>query len=68
MLWGAISFYGVSELVFLSEGQEYKTYAETLENFLLPCAAEVFGEQTTWTFQHDNAPIHKSRYTRSWMI
>lgn len=38
-----------------------------MQEGLLPFAAEVFGEQRTWVFQQDNAPIHTSSQSRYWL-
>ena len=64
MLWGCISFYGVGMLVVSEGKQNAEKYTQTLESGLLLAAAEVFGEQQTWLFQEDNAPIHTVGITR----
>ena len=67
MFWGAISFYGVGPLVVTSGRQTAASYCNTLEKNLPPFIAETFGEQMTWVFQQDNAPIHTAQLTRSWL-
>ena len=67
MLWGCITFYGVGLLVVTEGKQDARKYCKTLEDGLLSVAAEVFGEQRTWTFQQDNAPIHTAKVTREWL-
>ncbi|CDF35348.1 unnamed protein product [Chondrus crispus] len=67
MVWGAISPYGVSPLVFLNGNQNSGKYCETLDKALLPFAAEMYGEMENWVYQQDGASIHRSRFTRSWL-
>ena len=64
MVWGAISYYGVGELAILDGKQDSAGYSKTLRDNLLPFAAETLGE--TWTFQQDNASIHRSKVTKKW--
>lgn len=65
MVWGALSLYGVSERIVLNGGQDPKAYVDTLEQGLLPFAADIFGEQGTLVFQQDNKTIETSLVTRS---
>ncbi|CDF36453.1 unnamed protein product [Chondrus crispus] len=67
MVWGAVSLYGVSSMMFIDGKQDSKKYVDILRHGLLPFAAEVFGEEQRWFFQQDNAPIHTSGFTRSWL-
>ena len=64
MVWGAISYYGVNQLAILEGKQDSAAYCRTLEDHLLLFAAETLGE--TWTFQQDNASIHRSKVTKKW--
>ena len=65
MVWGAISLYGVSPLIYMEGKQDSIKYVDVLSNGLLPFASEVFGEGQRWFYQHDNAPIHTSNFTRN---
>ena len=65
MVWGSMSYYGLSDLTVIKGNQDSKGYCETLETGLLDFAATTFGE--TFTFQQDNAAVHTSRYTRKWL-
>lgn len=64
MVWGAFSFHGKSELVFLSSSQNSQDYIMTLENHLLPFAWANYG--TNFIFQQDNARIHTAVAVKEW--
>ena len=66
MIWCAISYYGVGERAILDGTQNSAAYCKTLEDNVLPFAAETLGE--TWTFQQDNASIHRSKLTQKWFV
>ena len=65
MVRGAISYYGASRLVQIVGNQDSVMYCQTLQHGLLPFAADILGEN--WTFQQDNASIHRSQYTKKWL-
>ena len=65
IVWGAMSYYVLSDLIVIKWNQDSKGYCDTLETGLLEFAATTLGE--TFTFQQDNAVIHTSRYTRKWL-
>ncbi|GBM68135.1 hypothetical protein AVEN_6027-1 [Araneus ventricosus] len=58
MVWAAFGFNGQVGLAFLDCRQNSPKYVETLENHLLPFAANIGGRN--WEYQHDNAPTHTS--------
>ena len=64
MVWAAISFHGVVDLVVLDGRQTSSDYIELLEvqkiNF-----QEMFNGQQ-WILQQDNAPIHTARRVKQW--
>lgn len=64
MLWGAMSYYGLSNLCVVRGNQDSAKYCKVLQRGLLPFAAETLGER--WTFQQDNASTHRSNYTKNW--
>lgn len=66
-LWGCLTYYGVASLVILDGKKNSKKYINTLDMGLISVAADIFGEQTTWVFQQDNAPIHISHISRQWL-
>lgn len=68
MLWGCITFYGVGSLVILDGKQDSKKYITILNVGLLPVAAVIFAEKTTWVFQRDSAPIHTLPIYRQWLL
>lgn len=67
MVWGAFSFHGASELIIIKGRQDSNAYVKTSKKGLLLFAADVIGEQSSCVFQQDNAPIHMSSSTRSWL-
>ena len=67
MFLGAFFFHAVRPLVVTNGRQNAESYCNTLRNNLLSFVVEIFGEQRTWVFQQDNAPIHIARVTRSWL-
>eukprot|EP00697_Spironema_sp_BW2_P012218 gnl/Spiro4/28336_TR14019_c0_g1_i1.p1 gnl/Spiro4/28336_TR14019_c0_g1~~gnl/Spiro4/28336_TR14019_c0_g1_i1.p1 ORF type:complete len:394 (+),score=24.43 gnl/Spiro4/28336_TR14019_c0_g1_i1:485-1666(+) len=59
MVWGAISVFGGSPLVFLHESETSLVYAEFLLEHVLPWADRAFPHgRHTWCFVHDNARQH----------
>lgn len=64
MVWGAVSYKGAIDLVFLKGRQNSQKYIELLEkektNFIKVTGGSNF------IFQHDNASIHSSAAVRSW--
>lgn len=65
MVWGAISYYGTIELVFVSHKMTATTYKNILEE-AFPKFNDFFGP-IPWTYQHDNAPIHTARAVKQWI-
>lgn len=57
IIWAAISFYGVSEIMILVGRQDANRYCDNLDKGLLPFEAKFYGEPTSWVFQQDNEPI-----------
>ena len=68
MIWGAISLYGVSPLIFMDGRQDSSKYCQVLRDGLLPFASGVFGEGQKWSFQQGNAPIHTPNLTKQWLL
>ena len=65
MVWGGISANGKICLAFLEGKQDFKAYIGTLQKCLLPyCQGNM---EKSWIFQQDNAPIHTSKCTKTWM-
>jgi hypothetical protein len=65
MVWAAIGWRGKSSIAFLDGSQDSLKYQQTLEEFLLPCAARIGGNR--WIVMQDNASIHASASTRHWL-
>ena len=64
MIWSCFSYYGRNNLVTMYGKQDSAKYCELLKDDLLPFAAVTHGEN--WTYQQDNAAIHRSFYTKKW--
>lgn len=65
MIWGFISFYGSGVLVHIDSNLNSTKYIRILNDNLLEFAALKFGEN--WSFQQDNASIHTSYQTMTWL-
>jgi len=65
MIWAGFSSGGTTRLAFLQGKQDSAKYCSTLNDYLLPVAANIGGE--AWILQQDNAPIHTSRHTKEWL-
>jgi len=65
MIWASFSKNGKSHIAFLSRRQNSTKYCETLQAYLLPFCERIGVED--WTFQQDNASIHKSAQTTEWL-
>ena len=63
MVWAAFSSRGSYELVFLEGKQNSLKYVET--QYLFPLG-DKFGDDAV-IFQHDNAPLHTSRLTKTFL-
>lgn len=66
MIWGAMSFYGLSHIRVVKDTMNSAKYCKVLEEFLFPFAAETLGER--WVFQQDNASVHTSNLTKKWFV
>jgi len=65
MVWGGISYYGPCELQFVSSKINASVYKTVLQKSF-PQFSNVF-HRLSWTFQHDNAPIHTARVVKQWI-
>lgn len=65
---GAVSFFGVSQLLIMNGQQDSARYYDIFGNGLLPFVAELFDENLTRIFKQENAPIHTSAYTTQWLF
>lgn len=65
MVWGAISYYGAFDLVFVSNKMTGLSYKALLES-AFPAMKELFGP-IPWIFQQDNAPIHNARVIKTFL-
>ena len=61
----AIPYYGVGTLVPIDGIIDSRKYVEVLDMNLWPVVCKYFAGRP-WIFQDDNAPVHRSFYTRQW--
>lgn len=64
MVWGAFSYNGTTDIVFLEGRQCSEDYQKMLEVQLLPFGKLLGGDE--WIFQQDNCSIHVSKSTMQW--
>jgi hypothetical protein len=64
--WAAISAHGKTPLVLIEGTLNAEKYTQILEQTLLPCAQEWFGDEE-WIFQQDGAAFHTARSVQSWL-
>ena len=62
MIWGCFSSAGLGPLVQINGRQTAKDYIETFDDHLIPYL-EVLDDQNDYSFQDDNAPIHRAKKT-----
>jgi transposase len=65
MVWGAFSYRGKSTLAILNGRQDSVAYVRTLQEYLLPFTTRHHAAGSI--FQQDNASIHVSAHTKSWL-
>lgn len=65
MVWGAISYYGTIDLVFVNCRMTAPYYKTVLE-MALPKFQDIFGPVPI-IFQQDNAPIHTAGIIKAWL-
>lgn len=64
MVWAAVSYEGVLDLVVLESKQNAEKYVKLLERQLAVIKSKLGGRP--FIFQHDNAPIHSAMLVRKW--
>ena len=65
MIWRGMSAAIVGPLCFLWANATAAVYQEVLEHFLLLTAQQLFGGDK-FTFQHNLAPAHNAKSTKTW--
>ena len=65
MVWAAFGSLGKTDLIIFSGKVNSSYYCEALSEYLLPTAQQIGGRK--WIFQHDNASVHTSGETKSWL-
>lgn len=65
MVWAGFAANGTTYIAFCRSRMDSNEYQELLADYLLPSAPLITSGD--WTFMQDNAPIHRSASTKSWM-
>ena len=65
MICAAIAAGGTTPIVFMHEKMNSIMYQDMLGDNLLPIAPLI--TSGNWTFQQDNASVHVSKSTKSWL-
>lgn len=67
MVWGAFCHDGATQLVHVNGRLNSEGYCEILNNHFLPFYYNINNQINIEYFQHDNAPIHTSQFTNTWL-
>ena len=65
MVWGGLTFFGVTPLAFVDKKLDSDSYQDLLSEFLLPEAPILTGGHCI--LMQDNAPPHRSCSTKRWL-
>lgn len=65
MVWAAFGYNGKTNIAFTSSRMKSQDYIQVLSAHLLPFVPNIAG--TNWIFQADNAKIHTSNDTKTWL-
>lgn len=66
MVWGCITYHGVGTLTRMDGNINSDKYIQIIDNNLWPVIARHFPDNN-YIFQDDNAPVHRSRATKTFM-
>ena len=61
--WGVITWQGIGCCRIYNENTNSNVYCDILENYLVP-TAQMYGLESNYLFQHDNARYHTSKQTQ----
>jgi transposase len=64
MIWASFGWLGKSSICFIDGRMNSYGYREVLKNHLIDIGDKMGG--TSWIFQQDNAPVHRSKVNVAW--
>ena len=67
MVWGAISVYGLSELIVCDSRVDSEKYMQILQQGLIPFMEEIKDWDDGFILQQDGAPCHTSKRSLAWL-
>jgi hypothetical protein len=65
MVWGGFGRNGKTSLALVAGKSDSSDYIQTLKTNLIPFGRKIC--RKNWIFQQDNAPIHASKETKTWL-
>ena len=68
MGWGCVSYHGVGKLVIVDCPMKSTNYIDILVHNYLDSVENMFEDtKNQFIFQHDNAPVHRTRNVKTWL-
>ena len=65
MVFGAFGYHGKLSIHFVEDNMKAKDYVDIICNKVIPFSNKMYGKN--WIFQQDNAPVHTSNITKTFL-